>query len=533
MYNNAMPISSVIGVVMGIILLIPALLSQVALWQRKEYRLDRMWAHLSTPASGLPKHHYLLGSMALIAAGWVAYIASPTSTAVNAIAWLALAGYVAHHGTRLKRIGLVRPDMTLKSITAGIAAALIISAFFKWVFVSDEVPLLQIATLNFLLPGIVAAALPFVNFMFYLRKRQVASLAREHRQAFPTLPVVGITGSYGKTSAKYFLQQLLAASGKTVAATKEHCNSYYCVAQDLLRHVTADTDTYIAEMGAYRRGEIQQIADIVQPTVGVITIIGNQHLHLFGSQQKILDTKWELATSLPPGGTLVINNDDPLSVERAKTFTGNVITFSTQEPADIWVEMKAIGATTITAILHINAQSAEVTIPLASPALVSSLAAAMAAAHALNTPMSALVSQLPTIKPFPRTMEIRVGRHGATIIDDSYSAGELPVKNAIQHLSRFSSPDKRIVMVPLIELGPDAPGVHRAIGELIRDSGGRAYIFGEQYKKEIASEAGQANIKWYTDPAAFIRDITQGLSSASVVLLEGRILESARKRLIS
>ncbi len=521
------------GTVAGAALLIPALLSQVALWQRKEYRFDRMWAHISTPAADLHRQYYLFGSMAALTIGWITYIISPQAPLTEILAWAALAGFIGHHVARIRMIGVVRPRTTLKSIVLMAGSVALVLACFIWLFSAQEVPTLQVATFNFLLPAFVAIVIPAINLIFYFPKRQVSARATAYRKKFPNLAVVGITGSYGKTSTKHFLYQLLTGTDKNVAATKEHCNSYNCVAQDMLDQVTKDTDIYIAEMGAYRRGEIRQVADIAQPTVGVLTIIGTQHLHLFGSQENILEAKWELAESLPKNGVLIINNDDPLLVERAKSFTRTVMSFSTKGPADIFLEVKAIHDTSIAVVVHMGGQSAPATIPLASPALLSSVAAAVAAAHALQVPLEAIVATLPALKPFAKTMEVTTGLHGATVIDDSYSAGEVPVKNAIEHLSRFSSPDKRIVLVPVIELGNDGPAVHRAIGELIKASGARTYIFGETYKKELKEGAGRANIQWYTDPAKFVHDTTQGLSSASVVLLEGRIPAIAREHIIS
>lgn len=532
MYNNPMSSLALLGLLVGIGLLAPTLLSQVALWQRKEYRLDRMRAHITTPEAALAKHLWLLAAAGLVAFAWLIYIFMPTLGAIEALAGLALLGYAAHHVARLKRIGLMRPKWTLKSTATLVASALLVIAFFSWMFVPQEVPLLQVATLNFLLPALVAAALPVVNFAFYVRKMQTVRAAMAHRASLRHLQVVGITGSYGKTSTKHFLQHLVSGTDKTIAATPKHCNSYYGVALDMLHHVTAETDIYIVEAGAYRRGEIRQITDIVKPNIGVLTVIGNQHLHLFGSRHDILSTKWELAESLPPDGTLVINKDDPLLIERAQIFRGKVVTFSTQQAADVYLTATTIGPTSISGTVHLGGQSAQVTIPLASPALLSSLAAALAAAYALEVPMSVILAQVTTLTAFDRTMEVKPGLHGATIIDDSYSAGELPVKNAIEHLARFAVPDKRIAMVPLIELGEDAKRVHREIGRTLQESNARVYIYGQAHQKDIQEGAARAHITWYTNPHAFARALTKGLSASSVVLLEGRIPALSRQQLL-
>ncbi|MBI4973235.1 hypothetical protein HZC27_01360 [Candidatus Roizmanbacteria bacterium] len=120
--------------------------------------------------------------------------------------------------------------------------------------------------------------------------------------------VIGVTGSYGKTTTKEYLYEILSTTFK-VAKTDENMNSDVGVALSILKNLKPDTQYFIAEMGAYRVGEIKKICDLVKPTFGIITAIGNQHVGLFGSRENIIKTKVELLEALPVNGCGWVNAD--------------------------------------------------------------------------------------------------------------------------------------------------------------------------------------------------------------------------------
>src|SRR3989344_5170861 len=117
---------------------------------------------------------------------------------------------------------------------------------------------------------------------------------------------IGITGSYGKTSTKEFLAEILSQKYIT-DKTEKNYNSDIGVSLSILKNLKPDSQYFIAELGAYKKGEIKKICDIIQPKYGILTGIGNQHLHLFGSQKNLLAAKAELLESLPPEGIAFIN----------------------------------------------------------------------------------------------------------------------------------------------------------------------------------------------------------------------------------
>jgi UDP-N-acetylmuramoyl-tripeptide--D-alanyl-D-alanine ligase len=490
-----------------------SLLSQVELWQRKEYRLDRLLAALTGPELRWRFYPYAASALAAL-------------LGVPAAAIIIL---LAYHAVRIFRRGFTRPQPTLKALLL-LSLSLIFTALCLAALLSRvEAPAAWAATLLFV-PGATAAGVLLVNAAAALRKRSLINRAHEQRRRLSHLRVIGITGSYGKTSTKHFLSQLLPGA----AATKEHRNAEFPVAQDMLEQLPQKPATYLVEMGAYRRGEIAALARLTQPRVGVITAIGNQHVATFGSRENILKAKWELIEALPAGGVAVLNADDPKLVEAARTLPPghSVIWYSIAQPADVYADAITVLPRSLSCRLHLANASRDLAIPLAGEAALASVVAAAAAAHALGVAPEEIFDRLPHLSSYPQTMQVLTNNAGAPVIDDSYSANEAGVIAALKHLSVFSEQDKRVIMVPLIELGAEAKAVHERIGKKLAETGAMVYVSGRAYERELAAHVPAAKIHFYNLPQELIQAATQGLSSQSVVLLEGRLPEIVRQAFV-
>jgi UDP-N-acetylmuramoyl-tripeptide--D-alanyl-D-alanine ligase len=489
------------ALIAGVATLLVSVLAQVELWQRKEYRLDRMLSHWRSPQGSLANYPIVSLALLLVGWGWFAFLSAHTTFADFA-GLIALLAFAAYHGDIIYRRGLRRPEFTVKAlgIIALTLAALVV--YFYYAFALDIIIALQLATLIFLLPALITVAVLLINIPFAFRKQQIINRAKVLRRSLPNLTVVGITGSYGKTSTKHFLEQILRAAGKKVAATHDHHNTPIGVAQDMLAQLNPDLEIYIAELGAYRRGEIKQLAELTQPRIGIITAIGNQHLDLFGSLENILKTKWELIEALPQGGTAILNADDQQLMKMAP-------------PAGISVTKYSL-----------DQKDTLPPLPTISDILIGNVLAACAAAEALGVPAETVRAALPAVRTFSRTMELKSGKNGAQVIDDSYSANETGVIKAIEYLKSFPQTDKRIVLLPLIELGSEASAVHARIGEAIRASGVKLFVAGKVYEKELGPGV------YENDPKQLATLVSHGLSENSVVLLENRIPDVIRRAVL-
>lgn len=518
----------------GLILLIPSVLSQAALWQRKEYRLDRMRAYLFSPEGSLFYKPWLFFAYLFIGFGWI-FSFNDGNSAADASGWISLLFFIWYRISRMAYRGISRPHWTLKGITLTATIIVAVLLYLQVTFIPDYLPALQMATLFLFLPFLSALSAALVNIPFAIKKQQIIEQASAWRKQQKDMTVLGITGSFGKTSTKHFLLHMLEETSYRVAATKKHRNSYIGVAEDMLLHKKHPPHFYIAEMGAYRKGEIAEIATMVQPKVGIITAIGKQHMDLFGTQENILAAKWELAQALPADGTLVVNDDDALLQKAVVDFKGHIIRYSITHQTDVWADTIVVEPTSLFFRLHMAEASYSIRVPLASTGLLSSLLAAVAGACVLGVPYTHIVEQLKTIRSFPRTMEIKSNSHFTYVIDDSYSGGLEASLNAIEHITRFSGTDKRIVFVPVIELGSAGVSAHQQIGDALATSGARIYIYGNEYREVLSqSFIGQKDkVKWYTNPVKLIEDVSSNVTPQTVLLLEGRVPILLRRTLYS
>lgn len=520
---------AVLGNLLTIGTALVAIISHVELWQRKEYRWDRVRASLRSPEISLRALPLFSTGVALVALGWIA-LSTFQFALVEVFGWLSLLSFAAHYGLCTFQRGLIRPVFTIKAITN-----LVLTTLISLVLLLTHYNFpLGLASVIFFIPLLTAAVVGLVNIPFWLKKRAIIRHAAQKRQRLATLTVIGITGSFGKTSTKHFLYTLLAAVGKKSLASAEHRNAELPIAQDILARLTPATELYVVEAAAYRRGEVAAVARLTQPRLGILTVLGNQHLDLFGSIENIVTAKWELIASLPANGVAILNADDPKQVTQASAHAPRcpIVWYSTQKPAGVWTEKVVMHPTHLTARLHAKSAIIDVELPLASEALLQGVVAAVAAATALGFSLSELQPHLAQLKPYPRTMELKQGTRGATIIDDSYSANEAGVLVALRHLQRFLQPHKIVVLLPLIELGHQSKAVHERIGAALAKSGTHVYLYNRGEIAALKSGAAQADpyfhMHVYSDPTRLAAKLKDTLTADSVILLEGRLPDVVR-----
>lgn len=503
---------SIVSVVLAIPSIVLVFLSQISFWQQKEYRFDRV---LSTVHDGDLLKRILGPGMSFVL--WsLAYLLFMPVLALVALVFLA--------GVYLVRAfvyGVYRPRPTKKSLLLGLLVFISVALHVPFLVLDPLDLAIRVTALILLIYPVTALMTAPVNLITRWKKRKVIAKARKHRESLESLQVIGITGSYGKTTTKHFLSEIITDS----KASKEHRNSDYVIALDLLEQVGRETEKYIVEMSAYKKSEVAALGELVKPDVGIITHIGNQHYGLFGSRENILEAKWELIDSLPEGDTAVLNADDELLVEKAKNYNGKIIWYSSESKADVFADNVSVEPRRIVFSLHIGDNSHDVELELLSEAYLDNVLAAAAGAYAAGVDDKTIVENVANLKPLSRTMEPASGVGGSFVIDDSYSANESSVVNAVRHLSRFEQKDKRVVMVPLIELGGMADEVHGRIGKLLKESGFDVYVYGRSFHDKLGGKA-------YAKPDDLIKDITQGISEDTVILIEGRVPAVVRRSLM-
>ncbi len=274
--------------------------------------------------------------------------------------------------------------------------------------------------------------------------------AKKILKQMPNLLVIGVTGSYGKTSVKYFLSALLQAK-YNVLITPESYNTPMGVVKTIRSELKPVHNIFVCEMGARNVGDIKEICDIVRPTHGVITSIGPQHLESFKTIENIIRTKFELADALPENGLLFLNGDNQYII--GKKDVKNPVYYGMESPkagyraADIKVSSRG---TEFTVITPDNEKETFQTKLLGQHNVVNILAA-IAVAHSLGIPLKDLTIPVRRLQPVEHRLQL-IQKGNVTIIDDAFNSNPEGSKMALEVLSLFDG--LRVLVTPgMVELG--------------------------------------------------------------------------------
>jgi len=331
--------------------------------------------------------------------------------------------------------------------------------------------------------------------IYHLASKKIRRLQKKF-----SLTVIGITGSFGKTTSKFFITQILSLKFKTLA-TPQSVNTPLGVSLLILKKLNQDHQFFIVEMGAYKIGEIKELCQIVHPQIGIITGISNQHLALFGSQENIIKAKSELLQALPKEGVAIINKQSPYQPILKKAKVKKIYFYPSQQK----LREEILAKTPIPSFLKTNLE----------PALI--------LAKIYHLEEKKIKETLANLKLPPKTMKETKGHQGATIIDDSFNSNFEGTMAALDYLEKFNG--KKIVVMPcLIELGKDAQEVHRKIGEKLTKVCDLAIITSSDYFSAIIDGAGERQkIVCLSQPQKVIKLLKKIVNHNSVVLIEGKV----------
>ncbi|MFJ6080203.1 UDP-N-acetylmuramoyl-tripeptide--D-alanyl-D-alanine ligase [Streptomyces sp. NPDC092369] len=314
------------------------------------------------------------------------------------------------------------------------------------------------------------------------------------------LTVVAVTGSQGKTGTKDLLAAVLSSTAPTTA-TVGSLNNELGVPLTMLRASTA-TRFLALEMGARHVGDIARLTDLVAPDIAVVLNVGQAHLGEFGSRAAIARTKGELVRGLAPGGTAVLNADDP-RVAAMRTLTdGPVLTFGRAEHADVRVldlTLDRLGRPSFT--LRTADASAHVTLPLTGAHQALNASAAAAAGQAAGIPLDVAADALATASLSKWRMERRDLAGGATLLNDSYNANPDSTRAALDALAAIHGGRRIAVLGAMLELGADSEAEHHAVGAYAASRADVVAVIGET-ARPLADGAGERAVLLADNDAA-------------------------------
>ncbi len=324
----------------------------------------------------------------------------------------------------------------------------------------------------------------------------------------PNTTVIGITGSYGKTSTKFYLQKLLSAK-YNVLMTPESYNTTMGVVKTVRGSLNASHEIFLCEMGAKGVGEIKEICDIVHPRHSIITSIGEQHLETFHSLENIIKTKFEIADCITDG-TVFLNYDNEYI--RNHKIDKKIITYGIGEGefdykgTDISVSRKGTSFT----ILH-NGERVRFSTKLLGEHNVQNIVGAIAVAHFFGIPFEELVFPVKRLECVPHRMEILDKGNGITVIDDAFNSNPAGARAALKTLSGFDC--ERILVTPgMVELGEREYELNKELGEFAAGCCDLAVLVGERQAPPIME--GLLSAGFPEEKIRVVKGLNDGLAEA-------------------
>jgi UDP-N-acetylmuramoyl-tripeptide--D-alanyl-D-alanine ligase len=329
-----------------------------------------------------------------------------------------------------------------------------------------------------------------------LRQRYISDAKRRVRRLNPR--IIGITGSYGKTTTKELLGTILSSRFPTLR-TPESWNTLMGVTRAIRERLTAEHEIFVVEMGAYKRGEIRALCEVTgPPSIGILTGINEQHLERFGGIQNTIKAKYELIQAVQPGGLAIFNVDNEYCRELANQTSharlARVGLSSDSGHLDYTARDVSVsaGGTRFTCVAGDTEQSFRTAL-LGEHFILNVLAAAAAAVECGMT-LQQIASAVAAMPPVPHRLQLLSSASGITTIDDAYSANPDGARAALKVLSQMNG-GRRILVTPgFVELGNREREFNRELGRLATGSCDLLVLVGARHTEPIRDGAVDAGM---------------------------------------
>ncbi len=472
------------------ILIIKLTLSFIFLWYVNEYRFDRMWIYLKTDA-----------------------------------------------GRRLYFMPLKIPPQTPKTLllTLFSLATYLLSWYYSyisawWIFLVTLILTFPIVSF-----WVLVLKVPTLVWHWMIIQMAYAKIKK-----YPNLKVIGITGSYGKTTVKEITAFLLADKFQVIKTEKSQ-NSLIAAAELIVKKLTPLTQVMVVEMGAYKKGEIGAICKLVKPQVGVVTAINAQHQDLFGSLANTVAAKYELIQSLREPKVAIFNADNKYTWQMAKKTSADYqiwIYFVKRKLTEFEERMNKLTAVAVkvnfsrlTFDLVYQNKKYPVTAKLLGEHHVQNILAALTVAINMGLSIDQLLQRLKSFQPVPGTTFLQKGINGSWFIDDTFNNNPDAAIAGLKIL-KLAQGKKYLVMQPMKELGKYAAAAHAEVGQVAADICDRIFLTNENNYRDFVSAMVQDMDKVEINTAAKIAAwISENISKDDAVLFKGKEAKAVLQRL--
>ena len=306
-------------------------------------------------------------------------------------------------------------------------------------------------------------------------------------------PVVGVTGSVGKTTTKEAIAHVLSTRFR-VHKSEGNLNNHFGLPLMLLK-LEPEQQIAVIEMGMSHAGEITALAKIAQPEIGVVTSVAPVHLEFFHSLADIARAKYELIAALPPGGAAVLNADDEYVSQFGRDFHGKVVRYGFASAADIRAEnIQERGALGLTFDLVVEQYRTHATLPLVGRHNVSNALAAVAVGIERGLTPSEAAAALATLKQTDKRGQVlQLGN--ITVINDCYNSNPKALNAMVDALAAMPAKRRFVVAGEMLELGPTAEELHRQSGRYMADKKIDALLGVRGLAQPMVDEAKQAGMR--------------------------------------
>ncbi len=276
--------------------------------------------------------------------------------------------------------------------------------------------------------------------------------------------VIGITGSYGKSSSKSMLAHILQFDAPTLAASGS-INTLMGITRNIREELVQGHKYLVVEMGAFKRGSIRRLCQLTPPSAGLITAVGDMHLERFGSTDEIVKAKSELAQAIPPGGLLVVNADSPGALRIAKAATHcRVLLYGETSAEELATRIEDIRFSKkgTSFVLRTATKTYSCFTPVLGRPIVLNLAGAFTLASAMGVDPDVAVASLRTLQPVSNRLEV-VEDRGITWIRDAYNSNQFGFRAALEVAAALPAARRFLATPGCIELGAQQFDVNRAL----------------------------------------------------------------------
>lgn len=334
---------------------------------------------------------------------------------------------------------------------------------------------------------------------------------------------IGITGSYGKTSTKFMLQQCLSTRYNTLA-TPESYNTTMGVVRTTRTLLRPIHEFFIVEMGARQKGDIKEICDLAHPKIGIITAIGEQHLETFRDLAAIVNTKLELFAALPADGTAFYNADDEVLRAADKPNGPRYVRYAIDSAdADYRASDLTVGAKgTEFTVLTPAGESVRFRTRLLGRHNVYNILAAIAVSVELGIPPNDLVPVVASLQPAPHRLEVKQTAGGFTILDNAFSSNPQGAKSSLEVLAALAGSRKIMITPGMVELGSREYELNKAFGIQAATVCDHVILVGA--KRAVPIREGLLEAGYPEDKIYIAADLKDGQKHLSSMLQAGDVV---------